>query len=138
MTNSRAPLVYILAASHSGSTLLAMLLASHPEICTVGELKATQLGDVRRYRCSCRQEILQCSFWKGVHEGMARRGFSFFNIVQGATDLASGATPYMSRLLRPLHRGALLEWVRDVALSVSPAWRAKLERFQSLNVSWEF
>ena len=41
-------LVYILAASHSGSTLLAMLLSTHPEICTVGELKATNLGDPHR------------------------------------------------------------------------------------------
>ena len=31
---------YLLAASHSGSTLLAMLLASHPDVCTTGELKA--------------------------------------------------------------------------------------------------
>ena len=45
-------LVYILAASHSGSTLLAMLLGSHPDVCTVGELKATSLGNVEEYLCS--------------------------------------------------------------------------------------
>jgi hypothetical protein len=32
-------LAYILAASHSGSTLLSMLLGSHPQIATVGEMK---------------------------------------------------------------------------------------------------
>ena len=37
-------LAYLLAASHSGSTLLAMLLGAHPEACTAGELKATNLG----------------------------------------------------------------------------------------------
>ena len=35
-------LAYILAASHSGSTLLAMLLGAHRETCTVGELKAAE------------------------------------------------------------------------------------------------
>jgi hypothetical protein len=135
MRNGRTSLAYILAASHSGSTLLAMLLGSHPDVCTVGELKATQLGDVTRYRCSCRTEIVQCSFWKGVHEGMARRGFPSFNIVHGETDLASGATPYVRKLLRPLHRGALLERARDAALAASPAWQARLARFQSLNAA---
>jgi len=54
-------LVYIMAASHSGSTLLAMLLNSHPEICTVGELKATSLGDPDSYYCSCRNKIRECA-----------------------------------------------------------------------------
>ena len=55
-------LFYILAASHSGSTLLAMLLGSHPDVCTAGELKAASVGDVDAYRCSCGAPILQCGF----------------------------------------------------------------------------
>ena len=67
-------LVYLLAASHSGSTLLAILLGSHPEICTVGELKLTSLGDVDRYLCSCRARIKACPFWSGIREEMTVRG----------------------------------------------------------------
>jgi hypothetical protein len=37
----KRPLLYIHSASHSGSTLLAQLLARHPEVATVGELSGT-------------------------------------------------------------------------------------------------
>ena len=44
MTSSaKQRLAYVLAPSHSGSTLLAMLLASHPDVTTVGELNAAAL-----------------------------------------------------------------------------------------------
>ena len=44
-------LVYILAASHSGSTLLATLLGAHRDTVSVGELKATSLGNADEYKC---------------------------------------------------------------------------------------
>ena len=125
-------LVYILAASHSGSTLLAILLGSHPEICTVGELKATSMGDVDRYLCSCRAKVRMCPFWSGVRGDMADRGFDF-DITDARTDLAFGAGPYLQRFLRPLHRGPLLELARDAALGLSPEWRSRLSRFQARN-----
>lgn len=125
-------LVYILAASHSGSTLLAILLGGHPGICTAGELKATSMGDVDRYLCSCRTRIKECPFWSGMKQEMADRGFAF-DITDAGTDLRSGAGPYTQRLLRPLHRGPALELVRDAALSLSPDWRSRLSRFQARN-----
>jgi hypothetical protein len=125
-------IAYILAASHSGSTLLAILLGSHPEICTVGELKATSMGDVDRYLCSCRARIKECPFWSAVAGDMTERGFDF-DIADAGTDLVSGADPYLQRLLRPLHRGPVLELVRDAALGLSPAWRSRLSRFHERN-----
>jgi len=127
-------LVYILAASHSGSTLLALLLASHPEICTVGEIKATSLGDLDRYLCSCRRKLLDCPFWNGIHQDMAERGFDF-NIANAGTDIRSGASTYVRKLLRPLHRGPVVELARDVLLNLSPVWRKQLPRIQALNAN---
>ena len=131
---SKTPLIYILAASHSGSTLLASLLANHPQVTTAGELKLTSLGDVTQYRCSCRAFIAHCPFWLGVKEEMARRGFSF-TVNTAGTDLRTGATPYVERLLRPLHRGPLLEWIRDIALAFSPQWHAQLPQIQARNAA---
>lgn len=125
-------LVYILAASHSGSTLLSMLMGAHHEICTVGELKATRLGDPDGYRCSCREEIKKCPFWAGISRDMAQRGFSF-DMANAGTDIRSGASPYVRRLLRPLHRGPFLERFRDVALALSRTWRSELPRIQARN-----
>jgi hypothetical protein len=127
----KTPLVYILAASHSGSTLLAMLLGTHPEVCTVGELKATNLGDPDDYRCSCRELIRKCPFWAGISQDLALRGFPF-DVGRGGTHF-DAQSAYARRLLRPLHRGVALETVRDAALALSPIWRRQLPRIQSLN-----
>ena len=127
-------LVYLLAPSHSGSTLLAMLLGAHPELCSVGELKATSLGDVKRYRCSCGRLILQCEFWERVSVEMKRRGFDY-QVTDAGTDFRSGMTPWVRRLLRPLHRGPVLEAVRDAALTMSPTWRRRRPEIQARNAA---
>jgi hypothetical protein len=128
------PLVYLLAASHSGSTLLAMLLGSHPDVCTVGELKATSLGSVDTYRCSCGAPIRQCEFWTGITSAMAARGIAF-DIGRAGTDLRSGASGYVTRLLKPLHRGPGLEMLRDIALNLSPGWKEHLRRVDAANAA---
>lgn len=133
-SDRRVRLAYILAASHSGSTLLAMLLGAHPEICTVGELNATALGDPDRYLCSCRRKIKACPFWKAIAQDMRDQGFTFV-VTNFGTDIRSGASPYVLRLLSPLHRGPALELIRDLALSFSPIWRSMLPRVQTLNTA---
>jgi hypothetical protein len=127
-------LAYILAASHSGSTLLALLLGSHPKMCTVGELKLGSLDDRESYLCSCRTPLVKCSFWQAVREGMKRRGFDFIPEDAG-TDFRTGATPYVSRLLRPLHRRRSVEALRDALLALSPHWRAQYPVLQRRNAA---
>lgn len=128
----RIRLIYILAASHSGSTLLAMLLGTHPEIGTVGELKFTSLGNVERYLCSCQKEIKKCPFWSDVAQEMAKRGYPF-DFSNAGTDIHSEMSSYVRWLLRPLHRGPVLERARDSALALSPTWRTRFPRIQELN-----
>ena len=113
--NKRTPtLVYLLAASHSGSTLNAMLLNAHADICTAGELKASHLGDPSRYMCSCHTLIRECEFWNDVSAEMRRHGFDY-DITNAKTALEITSNRYVSRLLRPLHRDRLLEGVRRIA-----------------------
>ena len=129
-------LAYILAASHSGSTLLSMLLGSHPQIATVGELKlsASAMGDLDRYRCSCGKFIQQCYFWQKVKQGMARRGFEF-DLADAGTDYRAVKSRYARRLLRPLHRGIFLEGLRDGALGICLTWRRQLPEIQERNAA---
>jgi len=129
----RIRLVYLLAASHSGSTLLAMLLGSHPDAFTVGELKLNSLGDTAQYLCSCRRRIGECSFWKEVICDLDSQGLQF-SIESPGTDLQWRATSYIKRLLRPLHRGSALESLRDWALNLSPAWRGNLPEIKKRNL----
>jgi hypothetical protein len=128
------PLVYILAASHSGSTLLALLLGSHPDICTVGELKASSLGDVARYRCSCGVAIKACSFWNALAEDMRAGGFRF-DLERPGTDYGAIQGGWARLLLRPLHRGAGLERLRDWLLNSAPGWGGHLDRTQQRNAA---
>lgn len=128
------PLVYIQSAAHSGSTMLALQLARHPEVATVGELSGTPARSVPGYRCSCGAELARCPFWAGVTESMALRGFAY-RATRDLTDVADAPGAYARRLLRPLHRGRLLELARDAALALSPAARAHLRRHQALKAA---
>ena len=132
--SGRVRLLYILAASHSGSTLLAMLLGSHPEIGTVGELNAARVGEVAGYRCSCGSEIARCRFWARIVRAMAGRGFDF-DISRAGTDVRSSAPWPAAALLRPLHRGRLLEAARETLLAATPGWRAHVRRIHHVNAA---
>lgn len=131
---SRLRLAYIIGATHSGSTVLAMQLARHPDVCTVGELSGTPFRAEPGYQCSCGRELVQCEFWQRVSAAMAKRGFSY-SATTAETDVRNGPNRYARRLLRPMHRGRFLELVRDAALSLSPAARAYLRRYQQLGAA---
>lgn len=130
MPLARPRLAYILAASHSGSTLLAMLLGAHPEACTVGELAPGGIGNPDNYRCSCGEPIRQCDFWGRVRQAMADQGIPGFDICSPGTVIQRVPSGYARRLLAPLPRGPLLEAVRDLALGASVAWRKHLAQTQ--------
>jgi sulfotransferase family protein len=130
----RTRVLYILAASHSGSTLLAMLLNTHPAICTGGELKATSLGDPDRYRCSCLVPIRTCAFWAAVTADVERQGLAF-DVTRGETDVRSVDSSYARWLLRPLHRRGAMEQARDFALGLSRRWKFHLERAQKIDAA---
>jgi hypothetical protein len=63
---------FIASLSHSGSTLLDLMLNAHPDVVSVGELK--QLGRFARFekpgrqlRCTCGAgSLLACEFWTRV------------------------------------------------------------------------
>ncbi|WP_238742551.1 sulfotransferase domain-containing protein [Psychromonas antarctica] len=135
MKTEKKQLIYLAAASHSGSTMTAMLLGAHPDLCSVGELKAVHLGDKDSYLCSCKTLVGECSFWQGVSEKMAKRGQDFC-ISDARTDIRTGATPYIRRLLKPLVRSPLMELIRDSLLTLSPTWRKQLPQLQKRNADY--
>ncbi len=127
-------LVYVLAASHSGSTLLSMLLAAHPDVCTVGELKTAIPGNLDAYPCSCGRAIRSCHFWARIRTGMARHELDF-DIADAYMDFKAIRSRYVHGLLKPLHRARTLESLRDAALWCSPRWRTELPVIQRRNAA---
>ena len=70
-------IIYIAGASHSGSTLLSLMLNAHPEVIAAGELEElvrTALSQRRRrpnapHRCTCHAaSIWDCPLWSGVND----------------------------------------------------------------------
>lgn len=135
MKAEKQQLIYLAAASHSGSTMTAMLLGAHPDLCSVGELKSVHLGDKDSYLCSCKTLVSECDFWQGVSEKMAKRGQDFC-ISTAGMDIRTGATPYETRLFKPLVRAPFMELIRDSLLLLSPTWRRQLPKLQQRNADY--
>lgn len=65
MAGEKIPIIYILSNTHSGSTLLDMLLGTQPKIWTLGEVQ--NLPRTLSYLpqpCGCGQPVEECSFWR--------------------------------------------------------------------------
>jgi len=59
----KSKFVFICAAGHSGSTLLDLLLGSHPEGISVGEITQLPKNIALNSVCSCGRHLSECDFW---------------------------------------------------------------------------
>jgi len=123
--SNKPRMLYILAPSFSGSTLLTFLLSQHPDICSVGELKATSLGNVSAYRCSCGEFIGRCAFWRRVTELSTDR-LGRFSIEESGLAIRSSVSFY-NRLLGAAVRGRAAEVVRNCMIEYLPGLKANLD-----------
>ena len=86
------------------------------------------------YQCSCGEALVQCGFWRDVAAAMARRGFSY-SATTADTDIRVTPRPWLRWLLKPLHRGPLLEALRDAGLALAPGGRAHLRHHEALKTA---
>lgn len=126
------PVIFILAPSYSGSTLLTFLLSRHPQIATIGELKATSMGNIAEYRCSCGSLILECDFWQAIKAHCRSNGVDF-SVESFDTALRSNGG-LADRLVRASVRGPAFEWARAAALKFIPGAGAALRKSVLRNV----
>lgn len=62
------PVIYIAGSSHSGSTLLDLLLGSHSEVESAGEAKKIpelllKISGGQKPLCTCQAELVRCPLW---------------------------------------------------------------------------
>lgn len=72
--SSKIPVIYIAGSSHSGSTLLDLLLGSHSAVESVGEAKKipeilARLAKGEKVSCTCRHELGSCPLWSDLLAG---------------------------------------------------------------------
>jgi hypothetical protein len=98
-----------------------MLLNSHPDVATIGELSPGYLEDLSWYLCSCGSKIRECHFWQWVASAVRERGIDF-HLEEFGTGFRVPDSRIATRLLGPLHRGPVLELLRDVGLRLFSRW----------------
>ena len=125
---------FIMAASHSGSTLLAMLLGSHPQATTIGDTGGTFHRRDPEYRCSCGCRANECPFWLNIRDQMARRGFDL-DITDFGTRFRYAENRFINRALHAEYRGLVLETVRDLVLGLSAGWQRQFQIIAERNVA---
>ncbi|HYH23147.1 MAG TPA: sulfotransferase [Azospirillum sp.] len=126
--------VYIMGHGLSGSTLLALLLGSHPDIATVGETAIAPRSPNKRmaFTCSCHAAYHDCAFWQDVTRAMAERGYDF-DIEDSGLVFRAPDRPLVDALLRFRGRGAAFEALRDVGLMLAPGARRTLAALKARN-----
>lgn len=69
MSGSRVKVIYVMGAGHVGSTVLDVVLSSHPRVESLGEVsKFHRYGWVRdeARQCACGAVVYDCPFWTDV------------------------------------------------------------------------
>ncbi|GJL82490.1 MAG: sulfotransferase [marine bacterium B5-7] len=77
MAEDRLPLIYIVGGWHSGSTILSILLGTHSNIESIGELNAYErrlwTAKADSSKCACGEVFTDCNFWSGIRSDLGQR-----------------------------------------------------------------
>lgn len=138
MSVDRTLVVYVAGSGHTGSTLLALLLDSHPEIACTGETaikpKIRRRGRESAHRCSCGALVTECPFWTEVFTLVARRGHNF-DSSQWTNDYRfehALAQRALNRLCASSPGRSAVQW----AAGHLPFYRERVARIDEVNVAF--
>lgn len=135
--STRLPVVYLAGSGHTGSTLLALFLDSHPRIVSVGEtsFKRKQQRQQRtNVTCTCGKSYEECPFWQQVFRGVNEAGFAF-SPLEWSNDFR-----YKGRIAHKLlsRYSARPAWrlLQKAAAVVLPAHQARMDHVRQVNVEF--
>ena len=133
--------VYVLATSYSGTTLLSLLLDSHPRIVSIGEVDniIQNFPADPPYPCSCGRAISECEFFTRVRDLCGREGVEL-DLQNFQVRLGARLPRTARRLLFGSAFGSALElgWVvqsRDRLLGHLPMYRQHVKQVFDRNIS---
>jgi hypothetical protein len=131
---------YLVSTSYSGTTLLSLLLDSHPAIVSVGELDNTigdaiKAGRYAEYPCSCGAPIRACSFFRSVEQHCARQGVEL-DVHEFRLRLGHGMRRNVKRFLFGLPARLLwLAQIRNAFLDQFPQYRRYVDHVFERNIA---
>jgi hypothetical protein len=86
--------IYICPMGSSGTTLLDLLLANHPDIQSLGEVISFDEWWSNDLRCSCSQKMSECPFWLAIINRMEER--EHFRLKGVIRSFLANGTPLLS------------------------------------------
>jgi hypothetical protein len=128
---------YLVGTGYSGTTLLSLLLDSHPRIVSIGEVDNIVQKFPPPYPCSCGRPIGECEFFTQVREICAREGLELdlqnFRVKLGAElGTTAGRLLFGSGFGSALPMGRLVQ-ARDALLRHLPIYRHYVQRIFDRN-----
>ena len=121
--------LYVSCSSFSGSTLLSLLLNTHPDMATVGHSNGWPLATAE-FPCSCGRKLGECPFWDYIEKSFKDKGLPFaYDDFGTRYELVSSEriNRYLTAKL-PLLSNGTLESCRDRLVGLFPGWAARLAR----------
>ena len=131
-TEPPIPLTYLAGISYCGSTLLSLVLNTHPRILSIGELGPRFIENRERYLCSCGESTSDCGFYVAVKHRMAERGVDFDEVNMFLRHNYSDR-PWVNRVLTGSLRIPALDRMRDAVRDRLPGVRQRLAEVRQRN-----
>jgi hypothetical protein len=130
------PYIYVTGSAFSGSTLLAFLLNSHPDITTVSETGGPMKQiDPVIYPCSCGAMMLECPFFTKLESRINALG-STFSLRDWKMEFELSKHRVLDiPLVRPL-QSDFLEAIRDRIVPRLPGYRAAIGEIARRNLAF--
>lgn len=135
---TKLPVIYIAANQYSGSTLLAFLLNTHPDITTAGHTTGWE-GLSPDFLCSCGEELRACPFFSMIEKRFAADGLPFS--FDGALPTKYNAFEWdrLDRLVfenLPKIKSPALEHARDRLVQRLPGLARRIDETDRANVAF--
>jgi len=94
--------IYICGSGYSGSTLLDLILGSHPCAVSLGETKNLVRNIIENRQCTCKQPVKACAFWNSMRQKVILdRGIDIFlRPADFPTSLTTNQDTLLERVIR--------------------------------------
>ena len=133
----RLRVVYLAGSGHTGSTLMALFLDSHPRIVSVGETsfkRKLQRQQRTNVTCTCGASYDDCPFWQQVFREVTSAGFEFSPLEWSNDFRYKGWLAH--RLLSRYYANPAWRVIQRAAAAVLPAHNKRMDRVRRVNVEF--
>lgn len=135
MEDNQINYIFCASAARSGSTLLAFLLNTHPEIASIAEMEGLIPSvDPTTFQCSCGELIKDCPFWQGVTRAMQMQGYDF-SYDKFDMSIAWQTGPLLWKLQKGFIPSQLLDRLRYRLLPLIPGYTHHIQQQVDRNIA---